>query len=96
MGFFVGAEEALVDTEPAKIVGAGVNVLTVACWPDARTGRVVHVRRDGTTFEAALADLTFAAFRRCQGGVRDGHVMGRVPGNVAILLQAEGPDFADL
>lgn len=45
--------------------------------PDARTGLIARVTRDGKTYEVALADLTFApgselglvvaAYRRWQG-----------------------------
>lgn len=76
-GFLVGAQEALVHAESATIVGVGVNVLTVDCGPDVRTGLTARVRRDGATFEVALADLTLApesalglvvaAYRRWQG-----------------------------
>ena len=59
-GFLVGAREALVPAESATIVGVGVNVLTVDCGPDVRTGLTARVRRDGATFEVALADLTLA------------------------------------
>jgi hypothetical protein len=76
-GLLVGAEEALVPEQPATIVGVAVNVVTVDCGPDARTGLIARVRRDGATFEVALADLTLApgsalglvvaAYRRWQG-----------------------------
>jgi hypothetical protein len=49
----------------------------VDCGPDARTGLLARVRRDGATHEVALADLVFsdgselglvaAAYRRWQG-----------------------------
>ena len=64
-GFLVGAQEALFPAESATIVGVGVNVLPVDCGPDVRTGLTARVRRDGATFEVALADL--AAYRRWQG-----------------------------
>jgi hypothetical protein len=76
-GFLVGAEEALVPGEPATIVGVTVNVVAVDCGPDARTGLTARVRRDGATYQVALADLTLArdralglvvaAYRRWQG-----------------------------
>jgi hypothetical protein len=76
-GFLVGAEEALVRGEQAMIVGVAVEVVSVDCGPDARTGLTARVRRDGATHEVALADLTFApggelgvvvaAYRRWQG-----------------------------
>ncbi len=76
-GFHVGAEEALRRGEPATIVGADVQVVAVDCGPDARTGLLARVRRDGALYHVALADLTFgadselglvvAAYRRWQG-----------------------------
>ncbi len=60
-GFLVGAEEALVRGEHATIAGVTVEVMSVDCGPDARTGLTARVLRDGTTHEVALADLTFAA-----------------------------------
>jgi hypothetical protein len=76
-GFLVGAQEALVPGEPGTIVGVDVNVVTVDCGRDARTGLTAHVRRDGSTYEVALGDLTLApesalglvvaAYRRWQG-----------------------------
>ena len=76
-GFLVGAQEALVPGEPATIVGVQVNVATVDCGPDARTGLTARVRRDGAAYEVGLADLALApgsalalvvaAYRRWQG-----------------------------
>ena len=76
-GFHVGAEEALRRGERATIVGADVEVVAVDCGPDVRTGVLARVRRDGTLYDVALADLTFgaeselrlvvAAYRRWQG-----------------------------
>lgn len=76
-GFLVGAEEALWDGEVARIVGVDVQVVSVDCGPDARTGLTARVRRDGAVYEVALADLVFApeselgrvvaAYRRWQG-----------------------------
>ncbi len=60
-GFHVGAEEALRRGERATIVGADVGVVAVDCGPDARTGLLVRVRRDGALYDIALADLTFGA-----------------------------------
>jgi hypothetical protein len=76
-GFLVAAEEALVPGEPATIAGATVEMISVDCGPDARTGLTAHVLRDGARYEVALADLSFArgsellvvvaAYRRWQG-----------------------------
>ena len=76
-GFLVGAEEALVRGERAAIAGAALDVISVDCGPDARTGLTARVLRDGAKHEVALADLTFAAgselgvvvaaYRRWQG-----------------------------
>lgn len=76
-GFFVGAEEALVRGERATIAGVAVEVVSLGCGPDARTGLTARVLRDGAKHEVALADLTFiagselgvvvAAYRRWQG-----------------------------
>lgn len=76
-GFFVGADEALVRGERATIVGVGVDILAVDSGPDERTGLLARVRRDGRTYQVALADLSFpagsefglvvAAYRRWQG-----------------------------
>jgi len=76
-GLLVGADEALVRGERATIVGIDVEVVSVDAGPDARTGLLARVRRDGQSHEAALADLSFptgselglivAAYRRWQG-----------------------------
>lgn len=76
-GFHNGAEEALRGGERATIVGTDVEVTAVDCGPDARTGLLARVRRDGEIHEVALADLVFgagselgvvvAAYRRWQG-----------------------------
>jgi hypothetical protein len=76
-GFLVGAEEALVRGERATIDGVSVEVISVDCGPDARTGLTARVSRDGAGHEAALADLALAprselgavvaAYRRWQG-----------------------------
>jgi hypothetical protein len=76
-GFLVGAEEALVRGEHAMIAGTPVEVTSVDCGPDARTGLTARVLREGERFEVALADLRFApdselgvvvaAYRRWQG-----------------------------
>jgi len=60
-GFLVGAEEALNRGELAWLVGVEVKVVGLDVGPDARTGLTALVRRDDTTYEVALADLTFAA-----------------------------------
>lgn len=74
--FHIGAEEALVHGEPATIAGVSLEVLSVDCGPDARTGLTAGVLRDGAKYEVALADLIFgsgselgvvvAAYRRWQ------------------------------
>jgi hypothetical protein len=76
-GFLVGAEEAVVRGEQATIAGVSVEVISVDCRPDARTGLTARVSRDGARHEVALADLTLApgselgvvvaAYRRWQG-----------------------------
>ncbi len=76
-GLLVGAEEALVRGEHATIAGVPVEVMSVDCGPDARTGLTARVLREGTGHAVALADLTFradsalgvvvAAYRRWQG-----------------------------
>ena len=76
-GLLVGADEALVRGERASLVGADVDVMAVDAGPDVRTGLLARVRRDGRTYDVALADLTFepgsdlglvvAAYRRWQG-----------------------------
>jgi hypothetical protein len=76
-GFHVGAEDALSRGERAMIVGVDVEVEAIDCGPDARTGLLARVRRDGAVYEVALADLTFdsdselglvvAGYRRWQG-----------------------------
>lgn len=60
-GFHVGAEEALGQGERATIAGAPVEVVAVDCGPDARTGLIARVRREGSKHDVALADLVFAA-----------------------------------
>lgn len=77
VGFQVGAEEALRRGERAIIAGVAVEVVAVDCGPDARTGLLARVRRDGSRHDVALADLVFeadsalglavAAYRRWQG-----------------------------
>lgn len=76
-GFHVGAEEALCRGERATVAGVAVAVVAVDCGPDARTGLLARVRRDGSKHDVALADLVFgadselglvvAAYRRWQG-----------------------------
>jgi len=63
-GFLVGTEEAFQDGESAQLVGVQVQITAVDQGPDARTGLTARVRRDGVTYEVALADLTFAAGSR--------------------------------
>lgn len=75
--FLVGAEEVLVRGETATIVGVNVEVMSVGCGPDSRTGLTARVRREGARHDVTLADLTFAAgsvlgvvvaaYRRWQG-----------------------------
>ena len=60
-GFLVGAEEALLRGQQATIAGVTVEVVSIDCGPDARTGLTARVLRDKTSHEVALADLTFAA-----------------------------------
>jgi hypothetical protein len=60
-----------------RIVGIEVELVKVDAGPDERTGLIARVRRDGVTYEVALADLEFdaasesgrlvAAYRRWQG-----------------------------
>lgn len=79
-GFLVGVEGMLRRGEPAQIIGVEVNVAGVDVGPDARTGLIARITRDGKTYEVALADLTFApgselglvvaAYRRWQGRKR--------------------------
>lgn len=76
-GFLAGVEESLRRGDPAWVVGVEVEVMAVDSGPDARTGLIARVRRDGALYEVALADLTFApgseveplvaAYRRWQG-----------------------------
>jgi hypothetical protein len=72
-----GAGETLVRGEQATIAGVSVEVISVDCGPDARTGLTARVLRDGAKHEVAIADVTFApgselgvvvaAYRRWQG-----------------------------
>ena len=48
-GFLVGAEEALVRGEHATVAGVTVEVMSVDCGPDARTGLTARVLREGTS-----------------------------------------------
>jgi hypothetical protein len=76
-GMQCGAEEALRPGERATIAGADVEIMAIGCGPDARTGLLARVRRDGARHEVALADLVcdagselgrvVAAYRRWQG-----------------------------
>jgi hypothetical protein len=76
-GLQCGAEEALRPGERATIAGADIEIMAIDCGPDARTGLLARVRRDGATYEVALADvvcdaaselgLVVAAYRRWQG-----------------------------
>lgn len=59
-GFQVGAEEALVRGECARLAGHEFEVRAVIHGPDVRTGLRARVRgQDGTTHEVALSDLEF-------------------------------------
>ena len=60
-GFHVGAEEALRRGEHATIAGVVVEVVAVDCGPDARTGLLARVSREGAAYDVALADLAFSA-----------------------------------
>lgn len=76
-GFLVGAQEALLRGESAHLVGVEVEVLAVDAGPDVRSALTARVRREGTRYEVAYADVTFAAgsqsglvasaYRRWQG-----------------------------
>lgn len=76
-GFLVGADEALVRGERASLAGVDVEILAIDAGPDVRTGLLARARREGRTYDVALADLTFepdsdlglvvAAYRRWQG-----------------------------
>lgn len=77
-GFQVGAEEALVRGERARLAGHEFEVRSVIHGPDVRTGLRARVRgQDGATHEVALSDLEFpddselrtvvAAYRRWLG-----------------------------
>lgn len=76
-GFLVGAEAAVRPGERAALAGVEVEVLSLDCGPDARTGLLARVRRGEATYEVSLADLQFAAgselglvvaaYRRWQG-----------------------------
>lgn len=77
-GFQVGAEEALVRGERARLAGHEFEVRSVIHGPDVRTGPRARVRgQDGATHEVALSDLEFpddselrtvvAAYRRWLG-----------------------------
>lgn len=59
-GFHVGAEESLRRGERATIAGVVVEVMAVDCGPDARTGLLARVSREGVRYDVALADLVFA------------------------------------
>jgi len=63
-GFHCGAEEVFQDGESAQLVGVQVQLTAVDQGPDARTGLIARVQRDGATYEVALADLRFAAGSR--------------------------------
>ncbi|HTU84671.1 MAG TPA: hypothetical protein VMF57_03795 [Solirubrobacteraceae bacterium] len=77
-GFQVGAEEALVRGERARLAGHEFEVRAVIHGPDVRTGLRARVRgEDRGTHEVALSDLEFpndselgtvvAAYRRWLG-----------------------------
>ena len=63
-GLLVGTQDALRPSEPASIVGIEVQLIGVDADPDVRSGLTARVRRDGTTYEVALADLQFKADSR--------------------------------
>lgn len=59
-GFQVGAEEALVPGEHARLAGYDFEVCRIIHGPDVRTGLRASVRgQDGKTHEVALSDLEF-------------------------------------
>jgi hypothetical protein len=59
-GFQVGAEEALVRGERARLAGHEFEVRAVIHGPDVRTGLRACVRgQDGMSHEVALSDLEF-------------------------------------
>lgn len=77
-GFQVGAEEALVHGERARLAGRELQVGAVIHGPDVRAGLRARVRgEDEATHEVALSDLEFpdeselgtvvAAYRRWLG-----------------------------
>lgn len=60
-GFQVGAEEALVPGERARLAGHEFEVRAVIHGPDERTGLCACVRgQDGKTHNVALSDLELA------------------------------------
>jgi hypothetical protein len=60
-GFLVGAEEALVRGEQARLLGTEVEVRKILDGPDVRTGLRARVRtEDGALHDLALPDLSFA------------------------------------
>lgn len=56
-GFLVGAEEALVPGERARLLGIDIEVVKIDSGPEVRTGLRARVR--GDMHEVALADLAF-------------------------------------
>lgn len=59
--FLVGAEEALVRGEQARLLRTEVEVCRILDGPDVRTGLRARVRTgDSAAHEVALADLSFA------------------------------------
>ncbi len=60
-GFHVGVEDALRRGERATVAGVSVEIVAIDCGPDARTGLLARVHRDGAMYEVALADLAFGA-----------------------------------
>jgi len=60
-GFLVGAEEALVRGEKARLLETEIEVCKILDGPDVRTGLRARVRTgEGASHEVGLADLSFA------------------------------------
>ncbi len=60
-GFLVGAEEALVRDEQARLLGTKVEVCKILDGPDVGTGLRARIRTgDRAIHDVALADLSFA------------------------------------
>ena len=77
VGFLTGAEDALAVGEIATVAGVEIQIVSIACGPDARRGLIAVCERDGRRFELSLADIAFdesselgqvvAAYRRWLG-----------------------------